>query len=409
MIQQMPFEAFELLTDIFNKCMELGYWPEQFKLACVVPIKKSGKPSNRVSSYRPVSLLSSFSKLFERLVLEKLNAFIEESNIIPASQYGFKKSHSATHQAVNLAAQIKTTIKNKKSIGMLAIDLQSAFDSVWHEGLSHKLRKIGVSKSLCKIIMSFCQDRRFFVKYKNCQSNTVTYNLGLPQGAVLSPALYNIYIYDLPKNKDANVLSFADDTVIVTQSKLTKTILNRTEKAFVQIYKYFTKWRLNLMLNGNETEYSNELKYLGVYFDNKFNFNFHTKYIRNKSVAALKQLYPLIKNNNVSQLNRKILCKSIIIIPTVLYGMAAWSDITATRKKQVKQKLCSVCRSVMQVEYRFPTCDLYDLLNIPDIIDQIDAAKILLYEKLSTSQIDELRSLANKINLAWPDAIDINR
>lgn len=171
LIKKLPDTAIEALAKIFNACFKLNYFPKEFRIAKIIPIPKPGKDHSQAGNYRPISLLSSISKIFERIIHNRITTFFEENNIIPPQQFGFRSQHSTTHQLLRVAKFIKKNKTLRKSIGMILLDIEKAFDCVWHNGLLYKLHLFNVPEYLIKLIMSFINERQFIVSINGCKSN----------------------------------------------------------------------------------------------------------------------------------------------------------------------------------------------------------------------------------------------
>ena len=197
LIKRLPSQGFLYLTIIINACLTLSYFPAAWKHANIIPIKKPGKPSNAASSYRPISLLSSMSKILERVIHRRLQNHLNE-HIIPTFQHGFSPGRSTTTQLINVTNQIKQGFQQRLSLstGMILIDIEKAFDRVWHEALIFKLNKIRTPQYITKIVTSFLADRSFVVTINGSLSHPIQIKYGVPQGAVLSPLLYNVYTHE---------------------------------------------------------------------------------------------------------------------------------------------------------------------------------------------------------------------
>lgn len=210
MLKKLPLKAAEHIIQIFNAAYHISYWPTTFKTAIVIPIHKRGKPPTDIGSYRPVSLLSSLSKLFERLLKAKLDEETVRLNVLPSHQFGFRSSRASEHQAINLAAKIQNNKNRKKSTAILTFDIAKAFDSVWHAGLIRRLQQQGYPQHMVKLLAFFCYQRYFTVRILGKQSDHQHIPAGLPQGSCLSPLLYNIYTANLKCNRE-EILTYADD------------------------------------------------------------------------------------------------------------------------------------------------------------------------------------------------------
>lgn len=143
LLKHLPRKAIILLARIFTACLKHCYFPCGWKHAIIVPIPKPGKDITNPSNYRPISLLSSLSKLLERAILSRLEQHLETAHVIPDEQFGFKHGHSTNHQLVRLISHIKSGFHNKQSSGMILLDVEKAYDSVWHDAILHKMLSAG--------------------------------------------------------------------------------------------------------------------------------------------------------------------------------------------------------------------------------------------------------------------------
>ncbi|KAG4072235.1 hypothetical protein HA402_005957 [Bradysia odoriphaga] len=165
-----------------------------FKLAKVVPIPKPGKDHKLTTSYRPISLLSCLGKIFEKCLCARLSTFATVNDIISKEQFGFRPQHSTTHQIKRVVNTVKRNKRDRKSTGLILLDIEKAFDSVWHNGLIYKLNAFGVPGYLLKLIKSFISDRSFVVSLNGTYSSTRKIPAGLPQGSVISDLILALHI-----------------------------------------------------------------------------------------------------------------------------------------------------------------------------------------------------------------------
>ena len=186
----------------------------KLKLAKVIPLFKKGCPLT-ASNYRPISLLSIFSKIIEKVIYKLLYKFLEKHEILYDLQFGFRASHSIDHALVSLTEAIKNSLDNRKFGSGIFIDLQKAFDTVNHDILLTKLEHYGIRGIALDWFKSYLMDRKQHVSVNGSNSSYLTVTCGVPQGSVLGPLLFLIYINYLPQSSAKLVFySFADDTNI---------------------------------------------------------------------------------------------------------------------------------------------------------------------------------------------------
>lgn len=191
-------KALAFLSTIFNRCLSAGYFPKFLKHAEILLFHKPGKPKSNCKSYRPISLLTALSKLLERVISTRLSTVLDENNVIPPYQFGFRQKYSTTQQLLRLTEIINKGFEAKKHTAILFLDIQQAFDKVWIEGLLYKLSQINIPTYLLDTLKSFLQDRTFNVRINGESSISKSINAGIPQGSILGPTLFSIYISDMP-------------------------------------------------------------------------------------------------------------------------------------------------------------------------------------------------------------------
>ncbi len=419
LLKRMPDSAIEMLTKIVNGCIDLTYFPAHFKIANVTPILKLGKSPKCAANYRPISLLSGLGKVFERLLHTKLSFVLAEKSTINAKQFGFREGHSTVHQIKRLVNIINDNKIKRKSTGMVLLDIEKAFDSVWHDGLIFKLHKIGIPLFLIKLISSFLTDRSFSVCVNGKQSTQRHIPAGLPQGSVLSPLLYAVFTSDLkiPRNCDAGF--YADDTAITSAAKSSNTVIRHLATALKQIDNYFKKWRIKvnnektqailfkfnqskkrtptqqLVFNGSIIQLRTEVKYLGVTIDHKLNFGAHTDTCRTKAINCFKSMYPLLcRKSRLSTRNKLTLYKAIIR-PKMTYGSPVWSVAAASNISKLQLTQNKILKCIHGLPRRFPTVKLHSLSSIDDITKTISDQTKDFMIRCSMSPFELIRLLAS--------------
>uniref|UniRef100_A0A2A4JQG8 Reverse transcriptase domain-containing protein n=1 Tax=Heliothis virescens TaxID=7102 RepID=A0A2A4JQG8_HELVI len=208
--------AVSWLTALFSEILQTGNLPKEFKLAKVIAILKPGKSDDQPENYRPIALLSCVYKLLERLILIRIEPYLDA--VTPPEQAGFRRGRNCVDQVLALTNHIEGGFQNKMKSTAVFIDLTAAYDTVWTQGLMYKLMSVVPSREVCDLVSNMLNQRQFEVFLGQDKSRKRKLDNGLPQGSVLAPQLFNLYIHDLPSTTAAKFI-YADDIALVTQSR----------------------------------------------------------------------------------------------------------------------------------------------------------------------------------------------
>ena len=234
------------LALIFNKSLSQGVVPKNLKCSLISPVYKS-EDKSLVSNYRPVSVLPCFSKILEKLMFKRLMSFIEKHKILYQDQYGFRKNHSTEMAIISLTQKVTEAIENKKITIGIFLDLSKAFDTVDHSILLDKLEYYGIRGITLKWFKSYLSDRKQIVKFYEYRSSMKTISCGVPQGSVLGPLLFLLYVNDIHRSSTLlSFILFADDTNIFNSHSDINTLITTTNEELKKVAEWLRANKLSL-------------------------------------------------------------------------------------------------------------------------------------------------------------------
>ena len=332
MLKNLPKSFLEIILHFFNQCYHTEQVPAQWKHAQVFALHKPGKPRTDPQAYRPISLTSHTSKLYERILNSRLVEYLEKNNVLPHNQAGFQKFRSVQDHITYLVEQMRSTHRNIDNVMYSTFfDVQKAFDRVWHTKLLSQLNKIGISGHFYHTIRNFLSDRFISVKVGKELSEPQPLDMGTPQGAVLSPTLFAIMLHDIDKLQTPGntLLLYADDITVISdigkiskeekKLKTSKTfLLNEHQRAINTVSQYMTTLgfnfsaektqfmvtsrsqiadKCNIEVNKVTISPSKTVKYLGVYIDRHLTWTTHIDHLIAKANKATNLIKVLSKEN----------------------------------------------------------------------------------------------------------------
>ena len=328
--KQSRFNSAILISKIINKIIETECWPDKLKMQVLRPIYKKGKKVD-LNNYRPISLLPVLDKFIEKFFAERISTFLHSVSSLTPNQYGFRKNLSTSDALKEINDKIAKALNKGRFVGAVLIDLQKAFDTVNHEKLLDKCSKLGIRGKIGNIIKSYMQFRKITTKIGNSKSEFESWDTGVPQGSVLGPLLFLIYINDITKTSiDVEIFLFADDTFLLAIDADYNEMILKLQKGFnkieiwcahndlfinehkTQVLNIFSPhktihsfkniFRHEPMCTGNNCETvcfklaeTTEATYLGIKIDSNWSYKKHIDSIIKKLKSLMPKLYHLKK------------------------------------------------------------------------------------------------------------------
>ena len=222
-------ELAPIFTKLFRRCLRKGEFPSCWKTASVVPVPKKSNDTSQASNYRPISLLPVIGKVFESVINVHLLKYLELQNLLSDKQFGFRTSRSTGDLLAYVTEYVSRILDNQGETRSVALDISKAFDKVWHRGLLHKLSSYGVKDQLLQLLTSFLQNRQICVVLDGQKSSIRNINAGVPQGSILGPTLFLVYINDLPDSIVSKLVMYADDTTLFNSAEKAKCPIQRQQ------------------------------------------------------------------------------------------------------------------------------------------------------------------------------------
>nr|CAD2202349.1 unnamed protein product [Meloidogyne enterolobii] len=303
------------LCELFRNSLDSGDIPDKWKNSIIIPIYKNGNRAC-IQNYRPISLTSTTCRVFEKILASEILKFLLENDLISKHQFGFLPKRSTTTQMILTLTKWYEGLINNQNIDIIYVDFQKAFDKVPINYLLEKLYTYGIRGKIHKWITNFLQNRTFSVGIKDEKSKTFTTHSGVPQGTILAPLLFTIYINDLPTRLGPNISPslYADDLKITYSYKTNDSLLQ--EKLNI-LTEWAKGWGLNIALNKSFTLYIGSknpkksykledhhlqemsiIRDLGILVDNNLSFNKHIKTISRNAFLRCHQLLRIIHTYN---------------------------------------------------------------------------------------------------------------
>jgi hypothetical protein len=386
--KNLPRIAIVALTVIFNNCMRAHHFPPAWKHATTVMIPKPGKDPTNPLSYRPISLLNIAGKVFEKILSTRLKNFLEINNLLPPEQFGYRSERSTINPILEFHTDTTRHANLKEHTLAVFLDIERAFDRVWHDGLVQKLIKIPINPNFIQLIDSFLSNRTCSVKIKNIKSRPIAHQAGVPQGSILSPLLYIVYCRDFPVTDAPRTKTrlFADDTAVWT-SQRNLVIAARILQGHLNITTWTNTWRIkpnplksqsilmsysgarsrhqapHLLVNNQAIPKLQHIRYLGVTFSKNCTLNQDVKETLKKSRNRANLLYRI--RGRIRGCDSKTLYHTYksYIRPVIEYRAPIYATLYPALLHQISACERRMLRRIFRLPDRFPSENLHQETN----------------------------------------------
>lgn len=340
------------LVQFFSNILQTSQLPSEFKRTKILAILKPGKSADSVESYRPIALMSVCFKVLERLIYNRISPLIFK--IIPIEQAGFRPQRSCEDQVLALTTHIETGFEKRLKSGAVFIDLTAAYDMVWREGIVYKFFKLTKCSQMSRLINNMLSNRIIQVVMHTNHSKIKVLNNGLPQGSVLSPLLFNLYIADIPVTCSRQ-FAYADDLAIITQH-VDANVIERTLSADLDVLsKYFKTWclkpslsktetcffhlnnrqahiTLKVSLNGSLLPHNTNPKYLGVTLDRTLSYKKHLTNLAAKLRTRNNIIHKLAGSTWGASASTLRTSAMSLVLSTAEYCSSVWVNSSHVKK-----------------------------------------------------------------------------
>ncbi|CAH2211312.1 jg23354 [Pararge aegeria aegeria] len=377
-----------LLAIIFNECVDLGTFPNLMKHSKLIPLFKSGN-KNDINNYRPISILPALSKIFEKIILNQLLYHFNVNNLLHPEQYGFTKGRSTTDAGAKLIKHVYDAWECSQNAMGVFCDLSKAFDCVDHKTLLLKLSHYGIQNVALNLVASYLSNRTQRVCINDAKSQGSNTSMGVPQGSILGPFLFLVYINDLPYHVSGtcDIVLFADDTSLIFKTDRSKDNSDEVNRVMSHVSHWFTVNNLllnakktkcvefilpnvkkidkNIMINGESLKIETSTVFLGVTLDNKLQWGAHIDSLAGKLSSAA---YAVRKIRQITDVEIARLVYFAYFHSVMSYGILLWGKAADIETIFILQK--RAVRSIYKLKSRESLREKFKEIGILTVASQ---------------------------------------
>jgi len=388
------------LANLCNKSFSTSKYPDEWKEANVTPVHKSKHRQSKLN-YRPISLLSNLGKVPERIVFIELFRYCIEHKILTWRNAGYKPMDSTVNQLVLLCHRIYEALEQGKDVCFVSLDASSAFDRVWHKGLLFKLKQIGITGKLLLWIEDYLTNRKQRVVIGGKKSAWTAIKAGVPQGSILGPLLFLIYVNDIVNLIECEILLFADDTSLLEAVENPQLSMEKLNRDLQRLCEWATQWLVTfnpsktrymiiskkllpqnydpLFLDGKQLERAQSHTQLGITFNAKMTWDDH---IRNKCTVASKRITVLKRLHNRVPRETKLTIYKSFIRPVLEYGNVLFDNCNAALSEMLENVQREAALAITGAYLKTSHNKLLHELGLDLLSNRRSKAKVVLLFKI---------------------------
>lgn len=438
-IKKLPAPFQVIITIIINNCINIGYFPSAWKCAKVLPFPKPGKCPYYPQNYRPISMLSCLSKVFENVMRSRIEEVTVQKRIIPFFQFAYQKLLSPTDAASTFSSDVCLALNNDEYLVACSLDVEKAFDTVWKEGLIYKCDVMyNFPTFLTKMIYNYLSNRTFrVIGYDSlgCEIISTEFNIaaGTPQGSIIAPILYNLYLSDMPSSINCRTpcqtIMFADDTMIYCSHTNVHIAAYNVNTHLKRLNKYYEKWKIkinyeksegiifrrpatskkkvpkvNITFNTTKIPIKTKIKYLGVNFTNLYKFSEHIKITLKKAQISISKLNTILSPYKNTHTDIKLLIYKQLVRPILSYAFPIWFNVSRQQIRAIsilERKCLRKC-----INFKGPSLNDNKYISNSKLYDQTKITPIV--EHLMNMSIKQLQNKIDHHNPLIKSMFDVN-
>jgi hypothetical protein len=383
-----------LLLAIFNSCLRMGYFPDSWKISNDKMIHKPFKNWKLPKNFRPIALTSVIGKTLERIIAGRLTPSIEEDNLYGPFQAAYRKGFSATDHILRLAQWVMEAFLWKEHVCCIFLDVDKAFDKVWHNGLKYQLLNTNFPKPYTRLLANYLDNRQIRVRQGHSSSPFFSPTAGIPQGGVLAPLLFAMYMKPISAITTAGLIisQYADDIALWFRSSSKQQAVTKVQEGLNQLATICAKWRIslnptktdvilfsrtdnkskprNLQLQNQELAFSKTARFLGVHFDQKMSWRPHIDQLQKRIWIRITELKKLAGCTYLTSKQLTTIYRTYIR-PVMLFGGAAILNASPTLLQKIQVLQNTAIKTALKLPRYASTATIHSETKLPLLADHL--------------------------------------